>query len=189
MLQRRQMRLNHASELHGGSLFRIFNSYLFNFNGGLRIRRTGYCLLRTSSPRGKQFLWFLNIDLLRFHRIYLLSDWSNFFFMCLLRINLLNLCPNNFDAVDFSECHSEEVISFFWRSVYIKNNKFIPHDCKHCKIVNLLSNSLGSPINSMSYGVTSTLFYHTLPFSYVIQRKWNRIVTCNYGMTDNRCRS
>ena len=25
----------------------------------------------------------------------------------------------NFDAVDFSECHSEEVISFFWRSVYI----------------------------------------------------------------------
>ena len=25
---------------------------------------------------------------------------------------------NHFDAVDFSECHSEEVISFFWRSVY-----------------------------------------------------------------------
>ena len=25
---------------------------------------------------------------------------------------------NQFDAVDFSECHSEEVISFFWRSVY-----------------------------------------------------------------------
>ena len=23
------------------------------------------------------------------------------------------------DALDFSECHSEEVISFFWRSVYI----------------------------------------------------------------------
>ena len=22
------------------------------------------------------------------------------------------------DALDFSECHSEEVISFFWRSVY-----------------------------------------------------------------------
>ena len=40
--------------------------------------------------------------------------------MCLLRINLPNLCPNmnNFDAVDFSECHSEEVISFFGRSVY-----------------------------------------------------------------------
>ena len=26
---------------------------------------------------------------------------------------------NRFDAVDFSECHSEEVISFFWRSVYM----------------------------------------------------------------------
>ena len=30
------------------------------------------------------------------------------------------LCPNiiNFDAVDFSERRPEEVISFFWRSVY-----------------------------------------------------------------------
>ena len=25
----------------------------------------------------------------------------------------------NFDAVDFSECRSEEVISFSWRSVYV----------------------------------------------------------------------
>ena len=24
----------------------------------------------------------------------------------------------NFDALNFSECRSEEVISFFWRSVY-----------------------------------------------------------------------
>ena len=41
--------------------------------------------------------------------------------MCLLRIHLPNLCPNmnHFDSVDFSECHSEEVISFFWRSVYV----------------------------------------------------------------------
>ena len=39
---------------------------------------------------------------------------------CLLRIQLPNLCPNmnHFDAVGFSECHSEEVISFFWCSVY-----------------------------------------------------------------------
>ena len=31
------------------------------------------------------------------------------------------LCPNmmNFDALDFSECRSEERISFFWGSVYI----------------------------------------------------------------------
>ena len=48
-----------------------------------------------------------------------LNFW--FFYMCfILRMNLPNLCPNmnHFDAVDFSECHSEEVISFFWRSVY-----------------------------------------------------------------------
>ena len=29
----------------------------------------------------------------------------------------------NFDAVDFSERRSEEVISFFWRSVYINHSK------------------------------------------------------------------
>ena len=35
--------------------------------------------------------------------------------MCLLRMNIPNLCPNmnHFDAVDFSECHSEEVIIKF----------------------------------------------------------------------------
>ena len=31
------------------------------------------------------------------------------------------MCPNmnHFDAVHFRECHSEEMISFFWRSVYV----------------------------------------------------------------------
>ena len=138
------MRLNHKSffenhgnyspsELHGGGLFRTFNSYSFNFNGELRKRRMGYCLFRTPSPRGKQFLWFLKIDLLRFHRTYILFDWSKllFFEMCLLRINLPtggNLCPNmkHFDDVDFGECHSEVVISFFWRSVYIVSYSFQP---------------------------------------------------------------
>ena len=84
--------------------------------------RAIYCLLRTPGPRGKQFLRFLKTDLLWFQPIYLLIDWIKllFFDMCLLRINLPNMCPNmnHFDAVDFSECHSEEVISFFWRSVY-----------------------------------------------------------------------
>ena len=42
--------------------------------------------------------------------------------MCLLRKNLPNLCPN-IDAVDFSECHSEEVISFFWRSASVVMKK------------------------------------------------------------------
>ena len=62
------------SELHGGSLFKKFNSYIHSISMAgiyIRKRRTGFCLLRTPSPRGKQFLWFLKIDLLRFHRIYL----------------------------------------------------------------------------------------------------------------------
>ena len=112
------------SELHWGSLLRTFNSYSFNFNSGLRTCRTCFYLLQTLSPRGEQFLWFLKIDLLRFHRINLLFDWSKllFFYMCLLRTNLPNLCPNiiHVDALDFSECHSEEVISFFWHSVYLE---------------------------------------------------------------------
>ena len=130
MSKRRKMWLNHErsffekcrncspSELHGGSLFRTFNSYSFNFNGGLRKRRIGFCLLRTPSPRGKQFLWFLKIDLLQFHRIYLLFDWVNLWGF--LDVHLPNLCPNmiHVDALDFSEWHPEEVISFFWRSVY-----------------------------------------------------------------------
>ena len=96
-----------ASSTEAG-LFIKFNSYSFNFNGGLRKHRAGYCLLRTPGPRGKQFLRFLKTDLLRFHRIYLLFDFN----MCLLRINLPNLCPNmnHFDSVDFSECHSEKVM-------------------------------------------------------------------------------
>ena len=54
-----------------------------------------------------------------------LIEVNSRFFRCaliILRINLPNLCPsmNHFDTtVDFSECHSEEVISFFWRSVYV----------------------------------------------------------------------
>ena len=32
----------------------------------------------------------------------------------------------NFDAVDFSERRPEEVISFFWRPVYIFNSLCIP---------------------------------------------------------------
>ena len=37
------------SELHGGSLFRTFNSYSFNFNGGLR--KTPYRLLSASNSQ------------------------------------------------------------------------------------------------------------------------------------------
>ena len=42
--------------------------------------------------------------------------------MCLLRINLPNLCPNmnHFDAVDFSECYSEEVMFLLMLSVHLQ---------------------------------------------------------------------
>ena len=53
--------------------------------------------------------------------------------MCLLRMNLPNLCPNinHFNAVDFSECHSEEVMFLLTLSVYTgwppkKRNGILP---------------------------------------------------------------
>ena len=100
------------SELHGGGLIRTFNSYSFNFNSGLRKCRTGFCLLWTPSPRCKQFLWFWKLTS---------CDYISFISSLIevLRINLPNLCPNmnHFDAVDFSECHSEEVMFLLTLSV------------------------------------------------------------------------
>ena len=48
--------------------------------------------------------------------------------MCLLRINLPNLCPNmiHVDALDFSEWHSEEVMFLLTLSVLIGINEPIP---------------------------------------------------------------
>ena len=48
------------------------------------------------------------------------------------------MCPNmnQFDPADFSECHSEEVISFFWRSVYIYH-KFMLQE-----VINYITNSV-----------------------------------------------
>ena len=45
--------------------------------------------------------------------------------MCVLRINLPNLCTNmnHFNAVDFSECHSEEVM--FLLTLSVKINFFL----------------------------------------------------------------
>ena len=110
------------SELHGGSLFKTFNRYSFNFNGGLCNPRTGFCLRQTPRPRGEQFLWFLKTDFCDFNAFspFRLKQTFLFMYMCLIRITIDNLCPNmiNFDAVDFSECRSEEVIRFYWH-IYI----------------------------------------------------------------------
>ena len=57
-----------------------------------------------------------------FHHIFLLFDTRK---SCVFQIFLIRsirdyLCPNiNFDSVNFSERRPEEVISFFWRSVYV----------------------------------------------------------------------
>ena len=106
-----------------GCPFRTFNSYMYslNFNDRLRNRRTGFCLGQTWRPGCEQFLWFLTNYLVQFHRIFLQFGSSKPF--CLkgaLRSIKAYLCPNiNSNAVDFSERHSKEVISFFWRSVYL----------------------------------------------------------------------
>ena len=56
--------------------------------------------------------------------------------MCLLRINLPNLCPNmnHFDAVDFSECHSEEV-SFDAQCMSMYHFLRIPSSTQLCTTV------------------------------------------------------
>ena len=45
---------------------------------------TAFVCFELPSPRGKQFLQFLKYDLLRFHRIYLLFDWSKLLFLDVL---------------------------------------------------------------------------------------------------------
>ena len=75
------------------------------------------------SSLGEQFLRFLKNYLSWLNRIFLLFDTRK---LCVFEIFLLRsikayLCPNiiNSDIVDFSEHRPEEVISFFWSSVYI----------------------------------------------------------------------
>ena len=48
---------------------------------------------------------------------------ATLWFSDVIQLTISYLCPNmnHFDSVDFSERHSEEIISFFWRSVYIFN--------------------------------------------------------------------
>ena len=72
-----------------------------------------FFLWRTPSPVGEQFMWILRND-----RI-CETQATLFFLMCLLR-TILYLCPNmiHFDAVDFSECRSEEVMFLLTLSVY-----------------------------------------------------------------------
>ena len=76
------------------------------------------------SSLGEQFLWFSKNYLSWFNHICLLFDKRKscvFQIFFILRSIKAYLCTNiiNFDSVDFSERRPEEVISFFWRLVYI----------------------------------------------------------------------
>ena len=93
---------------------RPFNSYSFNFNGGLCNRRIGFYPCRAPWPGDEHFLWFLKSDLLRFHPQFT-PFWLNqtfVFEMYLVTSTIANMCPNviHFDAMDFSACRSEKVM-------------------------------------------------------------------------------
>ena len=72
----------------------------------------------------EQFLRFSKNYLLWFNRILLLFDTKKSFVFQILLLRSIKayFCPNiiNFDSMDFSERRPEEVISFFWRSVYLR---------------------------------------------------------------------
>ena len=105
-----------------GRLFRTFNSYSFNFKGGLCNHRTGYCPYRAQSWEASSFCDFWKITSCDFTYLILFdSSKRKFLEMCLVRSIIANLCPImiHCNALDFNVCRSEEVISFFWRSVYV----------------------------------------------------------------------
>ena len=103
---------------------------------------------------GEQFLQFLKNYLSWFNRISLLFDVrkSCVFQIFLLRSIKASLCPNiiNFDSVDFSGRHPEEVISFFWRSVYVmlcygnilKYSRIFKKSHVSCRVLGLMLASL-----------------------------------------------
>ena len=78
---------------------------------------------RTAIAHSSLRLRWAKNDLLWFNRNFRLFDTIN---SCVFQIFLLRsikayLCPNiiNFESMDFSDRRPEEVISFFWRSVYV----------------------------------------------------------------------
>ena len=98
------------------------------------------------SSLGEQFLRFSKNFLFLLNRILLLFETrkSCVFQIFLLRSIKAYFCPNiiKFDSVDFSERRPEEVISFFWRSVYIAHilsilHIFLQKDKTHSENFNL----------------------------------------------------
>ena len=87
----------------------------------LGIVRAELCAREASS-----FCVFWTNDLLRIHIILLFFDLIKrlFFEMCLVRSTIANLSPImiHFNALDFKECRSEEVMFLLTLSVYISQN-------------------------------------------------------------------
>ena len=112
---------------------------LFNFNGGLRNCHCFLSAAYTEPGRRAVSVIFKKCPLAM--ALHFSPFWHNqtfVFQMCLImnRKNYSFLCPNMiyFDAVDFSECRSKEVISFFWRSVYSQRQCFSYVGCFNCVI-------------------------------------------------------
>ena len=108
------------SELHGGSLFRTFNSYSISMMGYVTAVLAFVCS-KLPAREASSFCDFWQLTSCDFTAFFSFLTRANpcFFEMCLIRIAIVNMCPNmiNFGAVDFSECRSEYVISFCWCSV------------------------------------------------------------------------
>ena len=66
-------------------------------------------------------------DFRAFHPFRLKQTLTFVIYMCLIRSIKAYLCVNmiNFDAVDFSECRFEEVISLYWLSVYLSDKSVL----------------------------------------------------------------
>ena len=131
-----------------------------------------------------QFLWFLKIDLLRFHRIYLLYDWRKLFLLLkrrLLRINSPNLCPNmiHTDALDFSGWHSKEVTTFSWRLVYNHREANMPilelwNLQNWMKPADILFNDMCSYNKSADYSI----------FQFMLQLSYFECLRYMFNLTD-----
>ena len=114
-----------------GRLFRTFNSYSsFNFKGRGYVTAVLAILSVPSSVPGRRAVSVIFAKL-----PFAISPYFDSFFnkanvicyMCLVRSIIANLCQImiHFCALDFTVCCSEEVISFFWRSVYIDFIRFM----------------------------------------------------------------
>ena len=91
------------------------NSYWMFWIGCLRRARSELARWAVSAISKNDLSWFNRV------LSFLTQEKSCVFQIFLLRSIKTYLCPNiiNFDAVDFSERRPQEVISFFWRSVYL----------------------------------------------------------------------